>query len=145
MIDSSDSTGTVFDALLRALEKAAEYNRNDQVAPAAILWTDKDREWEPLVPRLRTHLPHFLTLGEYDPESRTGPAIWIRCMVGRTLPEADWPEEAVPIIYLPGVSRQEMRALEQCPKSLQRLARQGLDDPGVSDIRTRRARPGCVA
>jgi len=30
---------TVLDALLASLAKASEYNHNDQVAPAAILWT----------------------------------------------------------------------------------------------------------
>lgn len=122
MTDFPDSAGTVFDALLEAVRQATDYNRNDQVAPAAILWTDKDREWEPLTPRLRTDLPHFLTLGDYDPEARTGPAIWLRCMIARTLPGADWPENTVPIVYLPGVSRQELRSVDECPKALQRIA-----------------------
>ncbi len=29
-------------ALLAALHQASQYNRNDQAAPDAILWTDKD-------------------------------------------------------------------------------------------------------
>jgi hypothetical protein len=51
---------TVLNALLASIQKAAEYNQNDTVAPAAVLWTDERREWERLVPRLRTLLPHFL-------------------------------------------------------------------------------------
>jgi hypothetical protein len=43
-------------------------------------------------------------------------------MLSRTLPEADWPADVVPILYLPDVSRQELRAVEECPKSLQPLA-----------------------
>lgn len=114
--------GTVLFELLRALVRAGEYNSQDQSGPAAILWTDVDRQWERLVPRLRAALPQFLTLGPYAPGERTGPAIWIRCMIERTLPEADWPADAVPILYLLGVSRHELRAVEECPRELQPLA-----------------------
>src|SRR3989442_1285468 len=114
--------GTVLFELLRALEHAGEYNAQDQSAPAAILWTDKDRQWEPLAPRLREALPQFLILGPYAPGERTGPAIWIRCMIERTLSEANWSESAIPILYLPGVSRQEIRAVEECPRELLPLA-----------------------
>lgn len=114
--------GTVLEALIAALERAAhQYNPNDQVAPAVVLWPDGARQWEPLVPRLRERLPHLLALGPYNPEERIGPAIWLKCMLARKLPEADWPEEAVPILYLPGVSRHELRAVESCPAELQPL------------------------
>jgi hypothetical protein len=115
-------TGTVLDVLLASLEKASRYNQNVMVAPAAILWTDKYRCWLTLAPVLRSVLPQFLTLGPYDPVARTGPAIWLKCMLAHKLPEANWPEEAIPILYLPGVSRQELRAVETCPKPLQPLA-----------------------
>jgi len=114
--------GTVLFELLKALNRTAAYNPNDQVAPAAVLWTDKDRQWEPLATRLREALPQFLTLGPYNPEEKIGPAIWLKCMIARTLPEADWPEDTVPILYLPGVSRHELRAVEDCPRELQPLA-----------------------
>jgi hypothetical protein len=81
-----------------------------QDSPAAILWPDKERQWEAIAPLLRDVLPQFLVLGDYEPTTRQGPAIWLKCMIARTLPEADWPEDAVPVIYLPGVSRQELRA-----------------------------------
>lgn len=117
-----ETVKTVFDAVLASLAKAPEYNRNDMIAPAVVLWTDKDRQWEPLADRLRDTLPHLLSLGDYDPACKTGPAIWLRCMIARTLPEADWPEETTPVLYLPGVSRQELRAVEDCPAHLQPLA-----------------------
>jgi hypothetical protein len=116
-----DTTVTVLGALGAALRAAAAYNKHDQAAPVAVLWPDKDRHWEPLIPRLREALA-VLTLGPYDPATRTGPAIWIRCMVERALPEADWPADAVPVVYLPGVSKQELRAVEECPRLLQPLA-----------------------
>ena len=143
---------TVLEAILASLQAAGAYNQNDQVAPAAILWTDKDQQWEPLVPRLHQLLQ--LTLGAYDPASRTGPAIWLKCMLARALSEADWPADDVPILYLPDVGRQELRAVEECPKSLQPLAEHstarctgrnsmpGLDPPGVPAIERWRVRAG---
>ena len=98
---------TFFEALLQSLERAGNYNPVDQSRPTVILWTDKERQWEPLAERLRQALPHFLIFGDYAPGRRMGPAIWLRCMLGHKLPDATWPYEAIPVIYLPGVSRQE--------------------------------------
>ena len=114
-------TGTLYAALRTALEQAAQYNKADAAAPVAVLWTDAARQWEPLLPRLRAELP-ILTLGPYDVAARTGPAIWLRCMIARALPEADWPADVTPILYLPGISRQELRAVDECPRPLQPLA-----------------------
>jgi hypothetical protein len=113
-------TTTFLDALVDAITDAGRYNKNDQVPPAAILWTDEERQWAPLLPLLRARLP-LLTLGDYDPETRTGPAYYLRCMIARTLDDK-LPEDAIPVLYLPGVSRPEMRAVEECPKPIQPLA-----------------------
>ncbi len=112
---------TVMQALIASLNKAADYNQNVQVAPAAILWPDKEGQWTALTPLLRA-LPNFLTLGSYDLDTRTGPAIWIKCAIAHTLPEVTLPTEAIPILYLPGVSRSELRAVESCSKHLQPIA-----------------------
>ena len=72
---------TVLFELVRALTRAGEFNAQDQAPPNAILWTDKDRQWEPLMPRLREILPALLALGPYTPGERTGPAIWLKCML----------------------------------------------------------------
>jgi len=58
---------TVLDALLGSLEAASVYNGDVQVAPAVVLWPDRDGQWASLVPELRPMLPQLLTLGEYDP------------------------------------------------------------------------------
>lgn len=116
------AAGTVFDALVSALKGVAAYNRDDVVPPAAILWTDEKREWECLVPRLRMVLPQFLVLGPYDKANRAGPAIWLRCVLARRIPEVALPSDIVPIIYLPGVSRPTLRATEECPPELRALA-----------------------
>lgn len=110
------------DALSEALLRASRYNPQDQIAPAAVLWTDRESQWEKLIPLLRDRLSQLITLGPYSPELRTGPAIWIRCVLDRMLPLIDWPVAIPPIIYLPGVSRHELRAVEDCPQYLQPLA-----------------------
>ena len=89
--------------------------------PVAILWTDGDGQWAELVDRLRLELPSIFTLGEYDPDRHIGPAIWLRCVVDRTLPDV-WPSTAAtPILYLPRVDRQQLRAAGDCPPELQPL------------------------
>ena len=111
---------TVQDALVGLLQQASRHNRNDMIAPAAVLWTDKAGVWAPVIAALRTSLP-ILTLGAYLPEKFTGPAIWLRCVVDKTLPEVTLPE-GVPILYLPGVSRTDLRATPSCPQHLRPLA-----------------------
>lgn len=119
---SETSNRTVLEALLASIEAVAVCNRSAMVAPAAILWPDEHREWEPLIPLLREVNPYLLTLGPWDATARTGPAIWLKCMIGRTLSAWEWPEDAVPVLYLPGVSRRQLQAVENCPKHLQPLA-----------------------
>ncbi len=65
---------------------------------------------------------NFLVFGPYDAGNRTGPAIWLRCVLAGKVPEISWPTTAVPIIYLPGVSRATLRATEECPNELKPLA-----------------------
>lgn len=112
---------TFLDVLVASIKAAGHYNQNDQIAPAVVLWPDETRQWEPLLPELRQRLP-LLTLGQYEPEQRIGPAYWIRCMISRTLPDDPLPDDAVPIIYLPGFGKQALRAIEECPLALQPLA-----------------------
>ena len=117
----SYSMVTFLDALINALLHAGLYNKNDQVAPAAILWPDKERQWEPLLPMLREQLP-LLTFGAYAPELRQGPAYYLRCMIAGSLPDDQLSDGGVPIVYMPGVSRQDLRDVEDCPRALQPLA-----------------------
>lgn len=112
---------TFLDALITAIQQAGMYDKNDQTPPAAVLWPDKERQWEALIPALRARLP-LLTLGDYAPQEQRGPSYWIRCMIARTLPEEALVGDGVPVIYLPGVSRGDLRAIEECPPALQPLA-----------------------
>lgn len=111
---------TLIDHLVESLQKAAEYNADSFVAPVAVIWTDEHREFEELVPLLRERIP-ILTFGDYDPAKLTGPAEWIRCAVAETV---TWerPSDATPVAYLPGVSRAQLRAVEECPPPLRTLA-----------------------
>jgi hypothetical protein len=111
---------TFLDALVSALRRAGVYNRNDQEAPVVVLWTDGERQWESVIPRLREQLP-LVTLGAYQPAERTGPAYWLRAMLAGQLDD-QLRSDATPIIYLPGVSKAELRAVEECPRHLQPLA-----------------------
>jgi hypothetical protein len=116
---------TFFDQLLVSIQSAANFNHDDVVAPVAILWPDEKREWERLVSRLRMALPHFFVFGPYDPTNRSGPAIWLRCVLaGKVAPVTghSGSPDCVPIIYLPGVSRATLRATDECPGELKPLA-----------------------
>ena len=112
---------TVIEALAASLEAASTGNPNDAESPAAVLWTDRDSRWRSVVPRLRALIPQLLALGEYDPEERTGPAIWLRCVIDRTLEAPGFPPDTTPIVYLPGAGRQELGVADACPDHLKPL------------------------
>jgi len=86
-----------------------------------VLWTDKERQWEKAIPLLKQEMPELLSLGQYNSETRTGPAIWLRCAITGKIPNIPIPEGKAAIIYLPGVSRQDLRAVESCPEELKPL------------------------
>lgn len=111
---------TVLAALEHALLNSGSYNPDIEVAPAAVLWPDKDRLWQPIIGQLQARLPQLWTLGDYVPEQKTGPAIWLRCAMANRV-DGIGAAGAIPILYLPGVSRQELRAIESCPESLKPL------------------------
>ena len=113
-------TVTVLDRLAESLIKAAVGNSHTAVSPAVVLWPDKEGQWTSAVAQLRQVMPGLLTLGPVDTEQRSGPAIWVKCAMAGVLP--DVPLQSVPIVYLPDVSRAELRAIESCPRDLQPLA-----------------------
>ena len=117
---------TLLEAVRASLAHAARYNPGDVVTPAAVLWTDADGQWRPVVEQLRGMMPELLTLGEYDAATRTGPAIWLRTVIEPAVradkfPDLAWPNGTVPVIYMPEVSRQTLRAVEECPDALKPL------------------------
>ena len=112
----------MLDDLVRAVRNAAVFNPEVQVAPSCILWPDRDRQWKAVIPVLQAELSELIILGDYVPEKRIGPAIWLRCAIAGQAPEVSLPEDRTPILYLPGVSRQDLRAVESCPDRLKPLA-----------------------
>src|ERR1039458_4157470 len=99
---------------------AQSYAAGDQVAPCAVLWPDPERLWECVMPELQAMLPELFSLGSYAPEKRTGPALWLRCIEARVVEGAP-PAGTIPIFYLPGISREKLRTVEDCPQELAAL------------------------
>ncbi|MBF8731730.1 BREX-1 system phosphatase PglZ type B [Pseudomonas guariconensis] len=112
----------LIDLLANEVRASAAYNSNVQTAPSVILWTDKLRQWEPALPLLQAAMPELIVLGDYAPEAKTGPAIWIKCAVEGVLPGIELPAERTPIVYLPGYERRDLRAIAACPEALKPLA-----------------------
>lgn len=123
----------LFEHLIRSIRSASAYNPEIQVAPVCILWPDPERHWENIIPKLQQNMPELCVLGDYAPERRMGPAIWLRCVLtSGPIPPAPFPvgaggevsgEEKITLVfYLPGVSRQDLRAVETCPDHLKPLA-----------------------
>ena len=120
---SPDQHMKIIDRLVKSLRSTAQYNSSVQVAPACILWTDSDEQWSEVMPRLLVEIPELSILGTYAPEMRTGPAIWLRCVIAGQIDEIPvLPDGQTPILYLPGVSRQDLRATDTCPENLKPLA-----------------------
>ena len=113
-------SATVLDRLIEHL-RARDVATDGQERPAAVLWTDPKAEWRTLIELMQARVEELLVLGDYKPEARTGPAIWIRCLVDRALTEPALPEDRAPIVYLPGVARQDLRAGEECRAALKPL------------------------
>ncbi len=114
----SETLGQRIAVTLRTAAQA--YAAGDQVAPCAVLWTDPERLWECVMPELLPMLPELFLLGSYAAEKRTGPALWLRCIEARVVDGAP-PVETTPIFYLPGISREKLRAAEDCSQELAAL------------------------
>ena len=111
---------TLLEAVEASLLAATRHHAGVEEPPAAVLWTDADGQWQPVVKKLQERLPQLVVHGIYDPERRTGPAVWLKCIVGRTI-NLGLGKDIVPIVYLPNVSRQTLRAAGDCPVLLQPL------------------------
>ena len=112
---------TIQEFIVTSLSNAAGYNKGAQSRPAVVLWTDSELLWSSTINTLRlAGLPIFV-LGDYAPDQNTGPAIWLKCEIAKYVAEKGR-DELTPIVYLPGASRNDLRAIESCPRYLQPLA-----------------------
>jgi hypothetical protein len=107
--------------MVKSIRKSAEYNPAALSAPVCILWPDREKRWLKDISAFRKELPELLTLGDYVPDSLSGPGIWIRCAVAGRLDEYR-SEGKVPIVYVPGFGIQNFLEIKECPDSLRPLA-----------------------
>lgn len=114
----SQTLGQTITSALRNMAHA--FAPGDQVAPCAVIWPDPERLWESIIPQVQALVPELFALGDYDAAKRTGPSLWLRCIEARTVDGAP-PAGTVPIFYLPGISRDKLRAAEDCPQELAAL------------------------
>ena len=112
--------GTLLQAVEASLLAATRHHVGVEEKPAAVLWTDADGQWQPVVKKLQERLPQLVVHGTYDAAKRTGPAVWLKCIVARTV-DLGLGKDVVPIVYLPNISRQTLRAAADCPPQLQPL------------------------
>jgi len=102
---------TLLESLQQAVRSAASSNPFAEEAPVCILWTDAERLFEPILPALWAAMPELFILGDYAPDERRGPAIWLRYLLDGSRIEGTAP----PVFYLPGISRAQLRPEENCP------------------------------
>lgn len=120
MTDRATASATLIDAICHSM--IASLRTPDEFAPpTALLWTDANGQWKPLLPALQKALPQLYRLGPYEPAERQGPVIWLKCIVDRSLADAAPDRDTVPILYLLNVSRQDLRAAGDCDPMLQPL------------------------
>ncbi|GLK19037.1 BREX-1 system phosphatase PglZ type B [Herbiconiux flava] len=111
----------------KALRDVAVFNAGANSAPATVLWADPERTWEPVIRCLQEAVP-ILVLGEYDPDSAEGPALWLRAVLASPesakLPShlAERDERNPWVIYLPGFSRSSVAEASVLNDSLAPLA-----------------------
>ncbi len=100
---------SIYDKVIEALKQAESHNSSVMVSPEVILWPDPERQWAEVIVVLQETIPHLLIYGNYEPDKKQGPSIWLKCMVAKVIPEANWEGAAIPIIYLPGVAKSDLR------------------------------------
>ena len=122
----SKAPGTLLQAVEASLLAAARHHVGVEEKPAVVLWTDADGQWQPVVKKLQERLPQLVVHGAYDAAKRTGPAVWLKCIVAGTikLPSPLTPlpsdgrgepqKDGVPSVYLPNISRPTLRAAADC-------------------------------
>jgi hypothetical protein len=105
---------TVLERLIQSLRTAAHYNRSDQSPPSVVLWSDGDRLWTKVIPALQEALPQLLVLHPAEISVIGGPSTYLRYRITQA-------GEPVPILYLPGVSRQAFRSASGFPSIARHL------------------------
>jgi hypothetical protein len=111
---------TFLDTLIAAIDLRARQGAAE-TAPVAVLWPDQLMQWRPIAPLVRARRL-VLELGDYDPASLRGPAYWIRGVLDGAIDVPRPDEPSVPVVYLPGYARSDIRAVEEADARLKPLA-----------------------
>ena len=112
---------TIQEFIVSSLSNASSYNKGAQHRPAVVLWTDSESQWVSAIKTLKSQGLPIFELGAYSPDENVGPAIWLKCEIAKYV-AAQGRDGLTPILYLPGVGRNDLRAIESCPRHLQPLA-----------------------
>ena len=110
---------SVLDRVVQVLDAAATYDPNTASPPVALMWPDGQRQWESLIPQLRERL-RLVSFGPFDTRARQGRAYWLRCVIAETV-ALDGAPPGMPIVYLPGVARDSLRAIASADAELAAL------------------------
>lgn len=113
---------TFVEFLAESIRSAAATMSATAARPAAVLWPDAEAQWADVIEPLQALMPGLVVLGDFDPSKRQGPAIWLKCAVAGMVENVRVRPGSPAVIYLPGISRQELRAIESCRRDLQPIA-----------------------
>jgi hypothetical protein len=105
----------ISELILKSLQNTASYNKHELAAPSVILWPDEEQLWLKCFESLQNQYPALWSLGEYDPDKGTGPAVWLRFQL-----ETQTGDD-VSMIYLPGIGRAAFRSADQFPNQAKHL------------------------
>ena len=108
--------------ILEGFTKATAHNSSVMVPPEVILWPDPEKQWESVIENLQNDYAALFILGDYKPEKLTGPAIWLKTVIAKKLPDCDWDSTLTPVIYLPGISKSRLKDVGNLGLELQPLA-----------------------
>lgn len=112
---------SIYDKVLAALQQAEKHNSSLMTRPEVILWPDPENIWSQVMPVLQETRDNLFIYGSYEPQKNQGPSIWIKCMLAKSVPEATWSSKSIPTIYLPGISKNELKNVEEIGFQLQPL------------------------
>ena len=113
-------TDTLLDHLASAIDAAQKFNQNAEVEPVAIFWPDKQRQWESVIERLQSRR-RVVRFGPHDPALGQGEAYWLRCVIADAV-ELDGRPGGIPVVYLPGYGKEDLRTLEAVASEIAPLA-----------------------
>ena len=108
--------------ILEGFKKATIHNSSIMVPPEVILWPDPERQWESVIEKLQNAYGALFFLGNYLPEKLTGPAIWLKTAISGKLSDCTWDKTLTPVIYLPGISKSQLKEVSSLGLELQPLA-----------------------